>query len=82
MRTKFEHRIIDTSFLIALSRPYTEYPTLEEACERCGVEITNRHNALGDSIMTAYVWSYYLKKAKEMGFHSLFDIYEYLSKLK
>lgn len=82
MRTKFEHRIIDTSFLLSLTTPSLKALPLEEACRECGIEIKDRHHALGDAKMTALLWSTYLKRAQEMGFNRLFDIYEYLAKIK
>lgn len=80
MRTRFEHRIIDTSFLIRLFTPIKKSLSLEEACTECGVEIRNRHNALGDAIMTAQIWSYYIKKAEELGILNLREVYEQIAK--
>ncbi|UQD51105.1 3'-5' exonuclease [Bacillus methanolicus] len=82
MRTNFEHRIIDTSFLIRLTNPLIKSLPLEEICLHCGVEVKNRHNALGDAQMTAQIWSYYLKKAQIMGFKNLREVYEHLAILK
>ncbi|MCM2533982.1 exonuclease domain-containing protein [Neobacillus pocheonensis] len=82
LRTRFEHRIIDTSFLIRLSSPFKKLLTLEQVCEECGIEIRDRHHALGDAIMTAYIWGYYLQKARTMGFKTLREVYEYIAKLK
>jgi DNA polymerase III subunit epsilon len=80
MRTKFEHRIVDTSFLIRLTGPHIKSLSLEEACLQCGVEIKDRHHALGDAKMTAEIWSHYIKKAQEMGFTSLRDVYEQIAR--
>lgn len=82
MRTKFEHRIVDTSFLAFLSNPIMKSLSLDDVCGLCGVEIKNRHNALGDAKMTANIWSYYLNIAQSLGFDSLHEIYEYLGKFK
>ncbi|MDQ0200533.1 exonuclease domain-containing protein [Neobacillus ginsengisoli] len=82
MRTRFEHRIIDTSFLIRLSNPTKRSLPLEEICEECGIEIKDRHHALGDAVMTASIWSCYLQKALTMGFKNLREVYEYLAHLK
>lgn len=80
MQTRFEHRIIDTSFLISLLNPLLKSLPLEVVCEQCGIGIKERHNALGDAKMTAHVWSYYLKEVQKMGFRDLLDVYEYLAK--
>lgn len=79
-RIRFDHRIIDTSFLIQLSHPLSKPLSLEAACQECGIEIKNRHHALGDAQMTALIWKYYLEKAQENGFSSLLDVYVHLSK--
>ncbi|HEY2420084.1 MAG TPA: exonuclease domain-containing protein [Neobacillus sp.] len=82
LRTRFEQRIIDTSFLIRLSKPSLKSLALEDVCMDCKIEIENRHNALGDAIMTARIWSHYLKHAQKMGFMNLREVYEYIAKLR
>ena len=82
LRTKFNHRIIDTSFLIRLVDPFMKSSPLEEVCSVCGIEIIDRHHALGDAIMTAQIWGYYLEIAQQEGFIYLRDVYEYLAKLE
>lgn len=82
LRTRFEHRIIDTSFLTRLSNPIKKSLTLEEVCEQCSVEIKDRHHALGDALMTAYIWGYYIQKAQTMGFYNLREVYEHIAKLR
>lgn len=79
-RTRFEHRIIDTSFLVRVSNPSVKSFSLEEACLECGVEIKNRHHALGDAVMTAHIWGYYIEHARRMGFKNLREVYEYIAK--
>lgn len=81
MRTRFEHRLIDTTFLIRISNPLIKTLTLDDACMQCGVEIKDRHHALGDAKMTAQIWSHYLKNAQSMGMKNLRDVYEYLAKI-
>lgn len=80
LRTKFTHRIVDTCFLIRLLNPGVKSLTLDEACRQCGVEIKDRHNALGDAKMTAQIWNYYVQAAHSMGIHNLQEVYEYLSR--
>ena len=81
LRTRFELRIIDTSFLIRLANPYYATVSLEEVCQECAVEIKNRHHALGDAMMTAHIWSHYLQFAEKMGLANLREVYEYIAKL-
>jgi len=82
LRTRFEHRIIDTSFLIRIGNPSINPFPLEDVCKECGIEIKNRHHALGDAIMTAHIWSHYLKLAQQIGFNNLQEVYEYIAKLR
>jgi DNA polymerase-3 subunit epsilon len=80
LRTRFEHRLIDTTFLIRLFNPIAKSLTLDEACKQCGVAIKDRHHALGDAIMTAQIWSSYVRKAQEMGITNLKEVYEEIAK--
>lgn len=82
MRTRFQHRIVDTSFLIRVSDPMMKSIALDEICLKCGIEIKDRHHALGDAIMTAKVWSCYIGIAKKAGFYCLRDVYEHLAKFR
>ncbi|MBY0098918.1 exonuclease domain-containing protein [Mesobacillus maritimus] len=81
-RTKFQHRIIDTSFLTRIFDPSSGSQPLEKICLDCGIEIKDRHNALGDALMTAELWGHYLKKAEAEGFTTLGEVYEYLAKIR
>jgi DNA polymerase-3 subunit epsilon len=81
LKTRFEHRIIDTSFLIRLSDTYMKSLPLEEVCYECGIAIKDRHNALGDAIMTAQIWGSYLQRAQKNGYSNLREVYEHLAKL-
>lgn len=82
LKTRFEHRIIDTSFLIRLSNPLIKSIPLEDACEQCGIEVINRHHALEDAKLTANIWSHYLALAQSKGYKNLREVYEYLAKIK
>jgi DNA polymerase-3 subunit epsilon len=79
-RTRFDHRLIDTSFLIGLFIPVIKPLTLDEICMKYDVEIKDRHHALGDAKMTAKVWSILLKMAQEMGIENLREVYERIAK--
>jgi DNA polymerase-3 subunit epsilon len=79
-RTRFEHRLIDTLFLIRLFTPVKNPLTLDELCSKYEVEIKDRHHALGDAILTAKIWSILIRKAQEMGIKSLREVYEKIAK--
>lgn len=82
LRIRFEHRLIDTSFLLRLFIPEMKSMSLDEVCQQCDIDIINRHNALGDAKMTAQLWSHYLTKTKSLGLANLREVYEYLSKMQ
>lgn len=79
-RTKFQHRILDTSFLTQLFNPADNSNILEDLCNECGIEIKDRHHALGDALMTAHLWGFYLEKAQEAGYKNLNEIYNHLAR--
>ncbi|WP_394172338.1 exonuclease domain-containing protein [Guptibacillus hwajinpoensis] len=81
MRANFDHRIVDTSFLIRIVDPEQRGFQLEDCCTTCGVEVKDRHNALGDAKMTAELWCYYVKKVQELGFTNLREVYERVARM-
>jgi DNA polymerase III subunit epsilon len=80
LRVSFEHRIIDTSFLVRLANPLFQSSALEQLCHDCGIEVTDRHHALADAKMAAQVWAFFLKNAQDQGYNNLREVYEYLSR--
>jgi DNA polymerase III subunit epsilon len=81
-KRKFDHRILDTSFLTRLTFPsVTSFP-LEDVCRKCNIEIKGRHHALGDAILTAKVWGHFVQLAQTMKIENLRELYEYLTTLK
>lgn len=82
LRAPFQHRIVDTSFLIKIAEPNgKKIISLDECCHHVGIEIKNRHHALGDAMMTAQLWSQYLIKIEKLGYKNLRDVYEGLAKM-
>ncbi|MDX8046395.1 exonuclease domain-containing protein [Gracilibacillus sp. S3-1-1] len=81
LRTSFQHRVIDTSFLIKVVSPDASFITLDEWCDYYGVDIGRRHHALYDAAATAKLWSENVKRVEEMGFTNLKDIYTHIASL-
>jgi DNA polymerase III subunit epsilon len=81
-RTRFRHRILDTSFLTVLFDPNSGSQPLEKLCVQYGIPIQNRHHALGDALMTAKLWSHYIQKAESAGYQNLQEVYAHLAKLR
>lgn len=84
LKTKFLHRVIDTSFLTRIVTPELQLITLEECCSHYGIEIDMgaRHHALSDAMITAKLWSENLRQVQKMGFSNLSDVYSHLGTLK
>ena len=80
MHAPFRHRMVDTSFFIRVVDPDLKELRLEACLARCGIEVSNRHHALSDAIMTAKLWCYFVEKMQEMGLRTLRDGYERLAK--
>lgn len=45
LRASFDHRIVDTSFLIQIVEPNVKLASLEECCSHYGIELEGRHHA-------------------------------------
>ncbi|WP_332692181.1 3'-5' exonuclease [Halalkalibacter lacteus] len=80
LRTTFQHRIIDTSFLTKIVVPENHLVTLDECCAYYDIPVQIRHHALEDALITAQLWQRNIRLAREKGFESLRDVYSYLAK--
>lgn len=81
-KTRFDHRILDTSFLTKLIAPMKDLVTLEDCCAYYGIDSTNRHHALSDAKMTAKMWSHSIEEVEKQGFTCLKDVYAHLANLR
>jgi DNA polymerase III subunit epsilon len=79
LKKRFEHRLIDTSFLTKVVDPKTNYLTLDDWCSHYHIEIEKRHHALYDSLATAKLWSQSLKQIQKLGFQNLKEVYSFLA---
>ncbi len=82
LKTRFEHRVIDTSFLTRIVEPITTLVTLDDWCSYYDIAIEQRHHALHDAIAAAKVWIESSRLVEERGFHHLKDVYSYLAAQK
>lgn len=80
LRTTFQHRILDTSFLTKINTPTENLVTLDECCAHYQIPVEIRHHALEDARITALLWQKNIRLAKEKGFETLRDVYSYLAK--
>lgn len=80
LRTHFQHRLLDTSFLTKIVSPEAQLITLDDCCSHYEIEIGKRHHALEDAIMTAKLWGKNVEEVKQLGFETLSDVYAHLAK--
>lgn len=80
-RTPIKHRIIDTSFLHRIAEPDLKLMRLEDFCEHHAIPVENRHHALGDALLTAKLWRLYIRRAQDLGYMTLRDVYEKVARL-
>lgn len=82
LKVRFEHRIIDTSFLTKIVQPDSSLISLDDCCNHYGITNEKRHHALHDAIATAKLWSKNVSEIQKLGFRHLNDVYAYLATLK
>lgn len=70
---KFNHPILDTLLLSAVTNPLQKYHTMEKLAERLGVNIMGRHTALGDSLATAEIFLRIVPLLNQKGIYTLKD---------
>ncbi|WP_324777951.1 exonuclease domain-containing protein [Virgibacillus senegalensis] len=78
LRTSFQHRIMDTSFLTNIIEPEAKLVTLEDCCAHFGIEIDRRHHALHDAIAAARLWAEGIQSIQKLGFTNLKEVYAHL----
>ena len=79
LKSRFEHRVIDTSFLTKINEEKLNLITLDDWCYHYGIRIEKRHHALHDAIATANLWVESVRLIEQKGFYCLKDVYSYLA---
>lgn len=74
------HRILDTMMIAKWLEPKAMYYGLDEVLERFGVEVSERHHALHDSMMTAKLFFRFLPGIADRQVTTLGELYAYLSR--
>ncbi len=82
LKTDFQHRILDTSFLTKVVEPDLNFKTLDEYCDYYKICNLQRHHALQDAIATAKLWSEGIRRVKELGYSHLNEVYAHIATLK
>ncbi|MFB9278268.1 exonuclease domain-containing protein [Cohnella cellulosilytica] len=79
-KVNLTHRIVDTMMIAKWLEPKAIHYGLDEVLERYGIEVTERHHALHDSVMTAKLYFELLKRIADRQVTTLGDLYAYLSR--
>lgn len=73
---EFNFPVLDTLLLSVLAHPYQDTHNLDDIAIRLGIDIHQRHHALGDAKMTAEILIRLLPILKDRGIHTLKDALE------
>lgn len=79
-KVNLTHRVLDTMMVAKWLEPSRKSYGLDELLETYGIEVTHRHHALHDSVMTAKLWFEFLKIIQGKQVTTLGDLYAYLSR--
>lgn len=77
-KTKIQHNTLDTMVLGMTLYPTDSNHTLDNMCTKHGIEVVDRHNALGDALITAELFLEFLYLLRNRGVNTLRDLYSYL----
>lgn len=73
---KFDNPVLDVLLLSVYLHNYTQNHSLDTMAERLGVEVTGRHSALGDAMVTAEIFVRLLDLMGETGISTLGEAIE------
>lgn len=78
-RVNLTHRVLDTMMVAKWLLPKRRHYDLDTLLDEFGIPVTQRHHALGDSLMTAMLWSRFMEEIKARSIDTLGDLYAHLS---
>jgi DNA polymerase-3 subunit epsilon len=78
-KVSLSHRVIDTMMIAKWLMPRRKDYSLDALLTEYGIDITKRHHALEDSLMTAKLWSSFMEEIKSRNVDTLGDLYTLLS---
>ncbi|MEK3724183.1 exonuclease domain-containing protein [Paenibacillus sp. FSL H8-0034] len=77
-KVSLSHRMIDTMMIGKWLNPKLGKYDLDTLLQFYGIDISLRHHALEDALMTAKLWSSYMNEIRSRDIHSLGDLYTHL----
>lgn len=78
-KVSLNHRLLDTMMIAKWLHPKRQRYCLDSLLDTYEIEVTLRHHALEDSVMTAKLWSKMLKDVREREITNLGELYSHLS---
>ncbi|PRO66948.1 exonuclease domain-containing protein [Alkalicoccus urumqiensis] len=75
-RMKFEHRLLDTSFLTHFIPETKGVHSLDDCLDQLNLPRGTRHHALNDAKMTMHLWECGLDKVKQEGIYTMRELYQ------
>jgi DNA polymerase-3 subunit epsilon len=79
-KVSLSHRVMDTMMIAKWLMPKRKVYNLDSLLDEFGIDVTLRHHALEDSLMTAKLWSCFLEEIKRRHVDTLGDLYTLLSR--
>ncbi|MBP1154777.1 MULTISPECIES: exonuclease domain-containing protein [unclassified Paenibacillus] len=81
-KVNLSHRLLDTMMIAKWLNPKLKAYDLDTLLDLYGVEVTQRHHALEDAMMTAKLWSKLMLEVEARDIQTLGDLYTQLSHLR
>lgn len=81
-KVNLSHRLLDTMMIAKWLNPKLKAYDLDTLLDLYGVEVTQRHHALEDAMMTAKLWSKLMLEVEARDIQTLGDLYTQLSYLR
>ncbi|RWZ51335.1 3'-5' exonuclease [Halobacillus fulvus] len=82
LKKSFQHRIVDTTFLVRIAHADRALNSLDECCEQYGIPNDQRHHALHDAMATAKLWVECVRDIQKQDYKTLKDVYTHLATSK
>ncbi|SDN33231.1 exonuclease domain-containing protein [Alkalicoccus daliensis] len=79
-RTRFDYRLLDTTFLTRLIPSMQHMQALDDCCNFLNIALEERHHALADARITSELWLKCVGLLEQQGYVNLKDIYAELAK--